>query len=74
MKRQARKRSISSAPSPGAEPRTVARMLTDEDRAALLSISKSGLFTLDASRSMYAGVRRLRPFSDENATKMDDKP
>lgn len=45
------------------------RSLTVEDYAALRSISASGLFTLEASRGMYAGVRRLRPVIDENASK-----
>ncbi len=45
------------------------RKLTVEDRAALQCISESGLFTLEASRGMYAGVRRLRLVIDENATK-----
>ena len=60
MKQRNRKRWISVRASPVAKTQHAVRKLTEQDRAALLSMSESGLFTLEASRRMYAGVRRLR--------------
>lgn len=61
MKQRSRKRQISARASSNAKPQPAARSLTAVDRAALRSISESGLFTLEASRGMYAGVVRTRP-------------
>ena len=65
MEQRRRKRLVSARASPNAKPQPVVLSFTAADRAALQSISESGLFTLEASRGMYAGERvfagRLRP-------------
>ena len=61
MKQRVGKRQTSARASPDTNTQPAVRKLTAQDRAALLSISESGLFTLEASREMYTGVRRLRP-------------
>lgn len=41
--------------------RTLPHELRDEHIAGMRWVEESGLFTLDASRDMYAGVQRLHP-------------
>lgn len=61
MKQRHKKRRISTRALPSTKTQPAARRLAAQDRAALRSISESALFTLEASREMYADVRRLRP-------------
>jgi len=74
MKQRSRKRLVSARASLKAKPQAAVRSLSAQDLAALRSISESGLFTLDASRGMYAGVRRLRPVINEEQSATRVKP
>jgi hypothetical protein len=74
MKQRNRKRLVSAKASRNAKPQAAVRSLTAQDRAALRSISESGLFSLEASRGMYADVRGLRPVIDEKRTTTKVKP
>lgn len=74
MKQRVRKRRIATSAIAGSKREAAPRKMTEDDRAALRWISESGLFSLEASRHMYAGVRRLRPASDDDGTTMDGKP
>ena len=74
MKQRSRKRLVAARASPNAKPEAAVRSLTVQDRAALRSISGSGLFTLEASRDMYTGVRRLRPVTNKDQSTKRVKP
>lgn len=74
MKQRGRQRLVSARASSKAKPQAAVLSLSAQDLAALRSISESGLFTLDASRGMYAGVRRLPPDTDDEQTATGVKP
>lgn len=74
MKQRNKKRLVSAKASLNAKPQAAVLSLTAQDRVALRSISESGLFTLEASRGMYAGVRRFRRVVDEEQTATGFKP
>lgn len=74
MKQRSRKHRVATRAFPEAGPQPAVRHLTAEDRAALRSIGESGLFTLEAARGMYAGVRQFRAVVGNEQATLDVKP